>query len=38
VTIPRPDGGVIFMVLVAPQWHFDRCQPTFEAMLKSVRF
>jgi len=38
VTIPQSDGSVIFMVFVAPQSHFDRFQPTFEAMLKSVRF
>jgi len=38
VTIPQPDGSVIFMVFVAPQSHYDRFQPTFEAMLKSVRF
>jgi hypothetical protein len=38
VTIPQQDGSVIFMVFVAPQSHYDRFQPTFEAMLKSVRF
>lgn len=38
VTVPQRDGSVIFMVFVAPQSHFDRFQPTFEAMLKSVRF
>jgi hypothetical protein len=38
VTIPQSDGSVIFMVFVAPQSHYDRFQPTFEAMLKSVRF
>src|SRR5215469_8095926 len=34
VTVPQQDGSVIFMVFVAPQSHFDRFQPTFEAMLK----
>ena len=38
VTVPQQDGSVIFMVFVAPQSHFNRFQPTFEAMLKSVRF
>jgi hypothetical protein len=38
VTIPQPNGSVIFMVFVAPQSHYDRFQPTFDAMLKSVRF
>jgi hypothetical protein len=38
VTVPQQDGSVIFLVFVAPQSHFDRFQPTFEAMLKSVRF
>lgn len=37
VTIPRPDGSVIFLIFVAPQPHLDRFQPTYEAMLKSVR-
>ena len=38
VTVPQPDGSVIFMVFVAPQSDFDRFQPTYEAMLKSLRF
>jgi len=38
VTVPQQNGSVIFMIFVAPQSHFDRFQPTFEAMLKSVRF
>jgi hypothetical protein len=38
VTIPQSDGSVVFMVFVAPQSNYDRFQPTFEAMLKSVRF
>ncbi|HTT22411.1 MAG TPA: M48 family metallopeptidase [Candidatus Sulfotelmatobacter sp.] len=38
VTIPRPDGSVIFMVFVAGQTYFDQFEPTFAAMLKSVRF
>jgi beta-barrel assembly-enhancing protease len=38
VTVPQRDGSVIFMVFVAPQSHFDRLQPTYEAMLKSLQF
>ena len=38
VTVPRRDGSVIYMVFVAPQSHFERFQPAYEAMLKSVQF
>jgi Zn-dependent protease with chaperone function len=38
VTIPRPDGSVIFLVFVAPESEFERLRPTFERMLKSVQF
>jgi len=38
VTLPQRDGAVIFMVFVAPQSDFERFQPTYEAMLKSIRF
>ena len=38
VTVPQRDGSVIFMVFVAPHSEFDRFQPTYEAMLKSVQF
>lgn len=38
VTVPQRDGSVIFLVFVAPQSQFDRFQPTYEAMLKSVQF
>jgi hypothetical protein len=38
VTVPRPDGSLIFMVFVAPQSQLNRFQPTYDAMLKSVRF
>ena len=37
VTIPRPDGSVIFLVFVAPESEFERLSPTFERMLKSVQ-
>jgi hypothetical protein len=38
VTVPLHDGSLIFMVFVAPQSDFDRFQPTYQAMLKSVQF
>ena len=38
VTVPQRDGSVIFMVFVAPHSQFERFQPTYEAMLKSVQF
>jgi hypothetical protein len=38
VTIPQNGGAVIFMVFVAPQSQFERFRPTYEAMLKSVKF
>ena len=38
VTVPQRNGSVIFMVFVAPQSQFDRFRPTYEAMLKSVKF
>ncbi len=37
VTIPRPDGSVIFMVFVAPESDYERLNPTFERMLQSVQ-
>ena len=38
VTVPRQDGSVLYFVFVAPQSEFERLRPTYEAMLKSVRF
>ena len=37
VTVPTRDGSLIFMIYVAPQAAFDRLQPTYEAMVKSVQ-
>jgi hypothetical protein len=36
VTVPRKDGTVIFMIFLAPESDFDKFQPTFEAMVKSI--
>jgi beta-barrel assembly-enhancing protease len=38
VTVPMRDGSMIFMIFVAPQVDFDRLQPTYQAMVKSVQF
>lgn len=38
VTVPRPNGWFVYFVFVAPQSQFDRFRPTFEEMLRSVRF
>jgi Zn-dependent protease with chaperone function len=38
VTVPMRDGSMIFMIFVAPQADFDRLQPTYQAMVKSVQF
>jgi beta-barrel assembly-enhancing protease len=38
VTVPRPDGSVVYFVFVAPQAQFDRFRPTFDAMLRSIKF
>ncbi|TAM80583.1 MAG: hypothetical protein EPN47_15080 [Acidobacteria bacterium] len=37
VTVPKPDGAVVFMVFVAPQSEFNRFRPTYQSMLKSVQ-
>jgi hypothetical protein len=38
VTVPMRDGSMVFMIFVAPQADFDRLQPTYQAMVKSVQF
>jgi hypothetical protein len=38
VAVPQSADVVIFFMFVAPQSDFARFQPTYEAMLKSVRF
>lgn len=38
VTVPLRDGSLIYMIFVAPESTFNRLQPTFEAMLKSIQF
>jgi beta-barrel assembly-enhancing protease len=38
VAVPQSNDVVLFFVFVAPQAEFNRFQPTYEAMLKSVKF
>jgi len=38
VTIPRTDGSVIYFVFIGPEADFQKLTPTFDKMLKSVRF
>jgi predicted Zn-dependent protease len=38
VTVPQRDGSVIFLVFFAPYSEFDRFEPTYAAMLKSLQF
>jgi len=37
VTIPRPDGTVMYVVFIAPESEYQRFSPTFEKMLQSVQ-
>lgn len=37
VTVPTSNGGVIFLVFIAPQNDFDQLRPAFQNMLKSLR-
>ena len=38
VTVPQQDGSVVYLVFVAPQAEFQRLKPTFDNMLRSLRF
>ena len=38
VTVPQPDGSIIYFVFVAPQAEFESFRPTFESMLRSATF
>jgi len=38
VTILLPDGSVVYLVFVAPEFDFNRLAPTYDRMLKSVQF
>jgi hypothetical protein len=36
VVLPRPEGGVLYAVFIAPEHDFDELRPTFENMLRSL--
>ena len=38
LTIPRPDGSLVYMVFVAPESDISRLGPTYDRMLKSIQF
>ena len=38
VAVPQSNDAVLFFIFVAPQSEFNRFRPTYEAMLKSVKF
>jgi hypothetical protein len=38
VAFPQSNDVVIFFIFVAPESEFTHFQPTYEAMLKSVKF
>lgn len=37
VTLPRPQGGLLYMIFIAPENSFNQLRPTYEKMLKSVQ-
>ena len=37
ITLPRPAGGMLHLVFIAPEKDFERMQPTFQKMLESLQ-
>jgi hypothetical protein len=37
VTLPRQDGGLIYLVFIAPESNFGQLRPTFQRILQSTR-
>jgi Zn-dependent protease with chaperone function len=37
VTLPRPDGSLLYLVFIAPEPDFGRLRPAFEHMLRTLR-
>jgi hypothetical protein len=37
VTLPNPQGGVTYIVFVAPEHDFSKLQPVYQKMLQSLR-
>jgi Zn-dependent protease with chaperone function len=38
VTLPAPQGGLVYMIFIAPENTFSQLRPTFEQILNSTRF
>ncbi|HET9364486.1 MAG TPA: hypothetical protein VFP71_05770, partial [Candidatus Angelobacter sp.] len=37
VTVPRPQGGLMYMVFVSPERDFNQLQPTYQKILNSLQ-
>ena len=37
VTVPRPQGGLLYLVFIAPQKDFNQLSPTYQKMLQSLQ-
>lgn len=37
ITLPRPQGGVLYLVFIAPENQFSQLQPTYQKMLDSLQ-
>jgi Zn-dependent protease with chaperone function len=37
VTLPRPQGGLLYLVFIAPQKDFNQLSPTYQKMLQSLQ-
>jgi Zn-dependent protease with chaperone function len=37
VTVPRPQGGLLYLVFIAPQKDFSQLHPTYQKMLQSLQ-
>lgn len=37
ITLPRPAGGMLHLVFIAPERDFERLQPTFQRMIETLR-
>ncbi len=37
VTVPRPAGGLLYLIFIAPESNFGKLRPTYQAMLRSLQ-
>lgn len=37
VTVPRPSGGLLYLIFIAPESDFGQIQPTYQQMLDSLQ-